>query len=704
MSEDSDQAGLLAAAFKVVKEQSFQMKRAMDGDSLDQALEHCTEMLRELRTNSMSPKNYYELYMKITDEMREFEDYINSMQQNGRPMVDLYEKVQTCGNIVPRMYLMICVGCVYIKSMQAPAKDILKDLVEMVKGVQHPTRGLFLRYYLNQCSKQRLPDVGSMYEKNGGGTVQDAYEYLLQNFIETNRLWVRLQNQGAAKDKKKREQERKDLKLLVGSNIVRISQLEGLSMEEYKERVLPKLLEEIISSKDTIAQNYLIDCIIQVFPDEFHIHTLDIFLKSITELKEKVDARTILESMMGRLSQHTANTNTPIPPEINAFKLFNDCISTLIETRSNMSLPETLKLQTGLINFALKCYKTRMDYVAHCLNTCSMLIEKSDFTSANSNPDERATDDTTAQIELLLSAPLSTLALRVLEITSFGKLMTYLPWGNWKEVALNFLKSVVERRAILGDTSQVEQLLATITPLLRDREPASATAAEDGESKAVNPALATEQNCVAKFVHLLQSEDTDALLKMLVVARKQFALGGPSRIKFTMPSLIFRALDLARRVYRRERAAEEEKDSAPQYNTKKVLQFVMEILAGMSASHPELTAKLYLQAAQCADEHGYHAISYQYMQDCIGIFEEHISDSKLQVQVLTAMIGTLLNCKNFPKDDYETFITQLARFCNKLVKKTDQCKMVTLVSHGFWPHGNESDEEKYSIPLKWLIA
>lgn len=47
-------------------------------------------------------------------------------------------------------YLMCTVGSVYIKSKQGSSKVILTDLVEMCKGVQHPTRGLFLRSYLAQ--------------------------------------------------------------------------------------------------------------------------------------------------------------------------------------------------------------------------------------------------------------------------------------------------------------------------------------------------------------------------------------------------------------------------------------------------------------------------------------------------------------------------------------------------------------------------
>lgn len=33
----------------------------------------------------------------------------------------------------------------------------------MIKGVQHPIRGLFLRYYLLKTMKEKLPDKGSPY-------------------------------------------------------------------------------------------------------------------------------------------------------------------------------------------------------------------------------------------------------------------------------------------------------------------------------------------------------------------------------------------------------------------------------------------------------------------------------------------------------------------------------------------------------------
>lgn len=42
------------------------MKRAIDASDLKVALNHATDMLRELKSNTLNPKTYYELYMKVT--------------------------------------------------------------------------------------------------------------------------------------------------------------------------------------------------------------------------------------------------------------------------------------------------------------------------------------------------------------------------------------------------------------------------------------------------------------------------------------------------------------------------------------------------------------------------------------------------------------------------------------------------------------
>ena len=49
---------------------------------------------------------------------------------------------------------MIVIGTTYMSIEGAPTKDLMKDMIEMCHGVQHPIRGLFLRYYLSQRTKE----------------------------------------------------------------------------------------------------------------------------------------------------------------------------------------------------------------------------------------------------------------------------------------------------------------------------------------------------------------------------------------------------------------------------------------------------------------------------------------------------------------------------------------------------------------------
>ena len=587
--DEYTQARFLTAAKKIVKEQAFYMKRAMDADKLDLAIEHATEMLRELKTNSLSPKSYYELYMKVLEELRELEDFLGSSQRKGILMSSIYEKVQGCVDIVPRLYLLCCVGGVFITSQEALSKDILSDMVEIIKGVQHPMRGLFLRNYLTQVTKNRLPDAGSVFE-GSGGSVQDAYNFILQNFAEANRLWVRLQTQGAPKDKKKREKERLDLRILVGTNLVRLSQLEGLDVYEYKTNVLPKILDEVINCKDTIAQSYLMDCIIQVFPDECHLATLDIFLSACVRLKDKVNVKTILESMIDRLANSFATNSGESDVISNAFKLFDDCVAAITKNRSSIKLVDSLRLQSLLITFALKCFPTHMEHVSHCLVTCGELVTKADFPTqchANIESERKSIEETVLQIESILLSPLPVLAMRVLEIPAYTTLMSLMPWENWKGVSSTLLTSIIVTKTSITTPEQLEKLLSSVAPLLKDAKGAPPAVDEDGRDLPPTQSFTDEQHLVAKVIHLIKSPSTDCVVRMLIVARTQLSLGGSKRLQHTLTPLVFSALSVVRRVVRREKeqakiASEKIKDT----NTNSENEGEVNTVTGMKIQDP----------------------------------------------------------------------------------------------------------------------
>ncbi|KAG9290512.1 hypothetical protein G9A89_002487 [Geosiphon pyriformis] len=308
-----DQAKLLEEALSVVKVQAFQMKRCIDNNKLMDGLKHCSTMLAELRTSALTPKHYYELYMAIFDALRHLTTYLNDGHHSGKHhLADLYELVQYAGNIIPRLYLMITVGSCYMSQKDAPVKEIMKDIMEMSRGVQHPTRGLFLRHYLSGMTRDSLP-IGN--DQGPPGNLQDSISFILTNFIEMNKLWVRLQHQGHSRDREKREMERKELKILVGTNLVRLSQLDGVDLTLYQKTILPAILEQVINCKDVIAQEYLMEVIIQVFHDDFHLRTLSSYLSATAQLHPKVNVKQIVIALIDRLAAYAAREADSEPPE-----------------------------------------------------------------------------------------------------------------------------------------------------------------------------------------------------------------------------------------------------------------------------------------------------------------------------------------------------------------------------------------------------
>lgn len=70
-----------------------------------------------------------------------------------------------------------------------------------------------------------------------------------------------------------------------------------------QETVQPRIVEQVVACKDDIAQQYLMQCIIQGFPDEFHLASLDTLLQILPQLQPGVKIHIVLASLLDRLAR-----------------------------------------------------------------------------------------------------------------------------------------------------------------------------------------------------------------------------------------------------------------------------------------------------------------------------------------------------------------------------------------------------------------
>lgn len=688
-----EQDKLLQEAIGIVRNQAILMKRNLDKNRLMDGLKCASTMLGELRTSLLSPKSYYELYMAVTDELRFLEVYLLDEFQKGHKITDLYELVQYAGNIVPRLYLLITVGLVYIKSNPATKKSIMKDLVEMCRGVQNPLRGLFLRNYLLTL-RNILPDSADAKD-DGSGTVHDSIDFILTNFAEMNKLWVRMQHQGHSSEKSRREKEREELKILVGTNLVRLSQLDSVNLEIYQKIILPSILEQVVSCRDAIAQEYLMECIIQVFPDEFHLQTLDPFLKSCAQLQSGVNVKSIIISLIDRLAAyHQRNAKSQAESgeasiiQCQLFDIFSVQIANIVQIRTDMPIEDTISLQVALVNLALKVYPDQIDYVDKVLETTTQILENLNMSSINHS---LAVNQELSRL-LRVCIDFYNNVLTILDLKFFPKLLSKFDYASRKSMSLYLVMNILDNETLIPTDEHADNVLEMLSPLIKDQEdqPADANDPED---------FAEEQGIVGRFIHLLKSDHLDMQYKILQVARKHFSSGGAARIRHVLPSLVFQAFQLA---YKYKAIADE--DENWDKKCQKIIQFCHTTIVSIAkAELPDLALRLFLQGALCIgqiQQTNHETVAYDFMTQAFSIYEDEISDSKAQLAAITLIISTFEQMICFGEENAEPLRTNCALAASKLLKKADQCRGVVTCASLFWSgkkDGEEMRDEKRTL-------
>lgn len=661
-----------------------------------EALKHASNMLSELRTALLSPKSYYELYMSVTDQLRHLELYLFDEFSRGRKLADLYELVQYAGNIIPRLYLLITVSLVYMKTTPGCRRDILKDLVEMCRGVQHPLRGLFLRNYLLQSCRNVLPDAKTEEILNSGdakedhpGTVQDSIDFILLNFAEMNKLWVRMQHQGHTREKDKREKERLELRLLVGTNMVRLSQLESVDLDLYKKVVLPGILEQVVSCRDAIAQEYLMECLIQVFPDDFHLATLQPFLNSCAQLATNVNVKNIIIALIDRLA---ASKDIELPDDL--FDIFSQQIANIIQARSDIPLEDIILMEGSLINFSIKKINVdarREESMNAVLESTLKLIKEKSSSPVHlrTNLGKELlkflkiplnivnTDNNNGLASIKMSLKLSNYKLLLKETAD---------QDLHKQVTLTLLNAALDSGAEDNvqeenklTQEEVEDFLSDVcNPLING--PSIAEGDENDED------FVDEQILLSRFIHFillpqcLASEELDVRYLMLSSARKTFSAGGPKRIRYTYPSIAFEALILALKY-----AQQGDKDPKWEKKCGKIFQFVHQTISALmkDSNCPDLCLRLFLQAALNASKtnvENRETIAYEFVSQAFSIYEEEISDSKTQLSCLQLINGTVREIHFEIEDNIQPLRSQCCLNGAKLVKKSDQCRAILTAS------------------------
>ena len=684
--------------------------------------------------------------MAVFDALRHLSEYLRDSHPVNH-LADLYELVQYAGNIIPRLYLMITVGTVYMGVEDAPVREIMKDMMEMSRGVQHPIRGLFLRYYLMGQARDYLPGGK---EDGPQGSLQDSINFILTNFVEMNKLWVRWQHQGHSREREQRTQERRELELLVGSNLVRLSQL--VDLETYKSVIIQPLLEQVVQCRDVLAQEYLLEVITKVFPDEYHLHTLDQVLSAIARLNPHVDMKKIVIGLMDRLSTYAQRENegqqadtkeakeakqkaeeeatvqlldklkldkekAPAPKE-EAPKSNGDtpADSEAAAAESETSKPEAQENgDTGDAIGGIKLFEIFYEQVVNLVKTRALpipdtmaLLTSLANLALNIYPGKLeyvdqvlsyATDKareyadspdlhsapTQSNILSLLLSPVRTYfsLFTALALPSYLPLFSAQSYATRRAVAADVAKNILRNQTKITSTAHLEGIMTILRVLIK----------EGISQPSGYPAVAGRQRGDSDEVVEEQGwlarlvhyiQGPDNDTQLKLLQQTRRAYeAGNERIRYTTPSIITQSLKLARKLKEREHF-----DDNWQTQSSTLYRFIHQSLTQLytrvNPSSAELCLRLFVDCGKIADQCNFEEFAYEYFAQAFTIYEDSISDSRAQFQAVCIIAGALQQTRNFGKENYDTLITKTALHGSKLLKKPDQCRAVYLASHLWW--------------------
>ena len=175
--ENQDEKKTYENLLNQIKMISLKLRNSIDRNDMRQVLKFSVDILSTLKNDFKSISLYKNLFSNVIEELSPIKNYFIEEINRGRRIKEFFEAVQQCITVLPRVYLSIIVGNIYIENCKDEKKYILEEISKMLTGMQIPLRGYIVRYYFLKIFDKSLNDI----------------DILLTNLKEMNKLWIRME-------------------------------------------------------------------------------------------------------------------------------------------------------------------------------------------------------------------------------------------------------------------------------------------------------------------------------------------------------------------------------------------------------------------------------------------------------------------------------------------------------------------------------
>ena len=695
MNDDQDIE--LENLFIKVKEVSVDIHTAINNNDLPLLLNKAYIMLSELRTSSLNPKYYNRLYNEVYDEMQFIQNFIKNSTYSGRKPKRLYEAAQQASFLIPRLFLQIVTGVVYIETEPRMCCDIMFDLIQMIKGVQHPIRGFFTRYFLLKTIKDVLPDKGNKYESSNI-SFEDSLSFLFENLEEMNTLWIRI-----ASDAKHLNQpiqvtnkERLDVKHLLGENIIKIASMKGMTFDIYTKVVLPRMKDIIINCKDSISQHFLLECLVTSFPIKYLLMSIEKIVDIIAQMVNEVDTKSLYILIMDKLLKYIKEEKISIDLSTSIYSIIRTNVNSAIEKGGEKA--KMIELFLSYMKFTLHYCPVNeiMNAIHHILICCLSTLTKNDVKLP-----KEGLKNLNAILVSLFEAKI-----KMFHLEEFPKIMFNLNYNQRSALSLLIIDYIIKGIETLDTKEKLLHVISLIRTLIED----SPDADEFDEYQ-----FEYEQSNVGRMIYMIKEKNPYQLFNLYVEMSKILAKGGFKRQRYTLPCLVNNIMLLCYKVSylynyknidsnqtRIHKDFIESIDISFITNEEDLIDLmrkgyclINQLIAGLSNEYPKLALNLLLTVAiniHSIKDNKLDDIIVSFLGSVLLLFKQGNFSPEVSTELLNHIMSSLSVFSSLDKNYLSVILSLIESYITETSNKEIQCNQYLMLSYLYFSLFNDKDK------------
>ena len=695
MNDDQDIE--LENLFIKVKEVSVDIHTAINNNDLPLLLNKAYIMLSELRTSSLNPKYYNRLYNEVYDEMQFIQNFIKNSTYSGRKPKRLYEAAQQASFLIPRLFLQIVTGVVYIETEPRMCCDIMFDLIQMIKGVQHPIRGFFTRYFLLKTIKDVLPDKGNKYESSNI-SFEDSLSFLFENLEEMNTLWIRIASDAKHLNKPIQvpNKERLDVRHLLGENIIKIASMKGMTFDIYTKVVLPRMKDIIINCKDSISQHFLLECLVTSFPIKYLLMSIEKIVDIIAQMVNEVDTKSLYILIMDKLLKYIKEEKISIDLSTSIYSIIRTNVNSAIEKGGEKA--KMIELFLSYMKFTLHYCPVNeiMNAIHHILICCLSTLTKNDVKLP-----KEGLKNLNAILVSLFEAKI-----KMFHLEEFPKIMFNLNYNQRSALSLLIIDYIIKGIETLDTKEKLLHVISLIRTLIED----SPDADEFDEYQ-----FEYEQSNVGKMIYMIKEKNPYQLFNLYVEMSKILAKGGFKRQRYTLPCLVNNIMLLCYKVSylynyknidsnqtRIHKDFIESIDISFITNEEDLIDLmrkgyclINQLIAGLSNEYPKLALNLLLTVAiniHSIKDNKLDDIIVSFLGSVLLLFKQGNFSPEVSTELLNHIMSSLSVFSSLDKNYLSVILSLIESYITETSNKEIQCNQYLILSYLYFSLFNDKDK------------